>query len=255
LDSLSELTMPFVPSVHRENKMGFLKGWYKQLVTLETPWLLVIWKDDTELVPTGFNSASLNPKMVCCFESCSTRPAISTAMTNLTPLLVIQPYNAMRSSTACSSPKSWSAVLWGALASKMSRHEDNRKENSRGSLCSGNRDISNGLFYCYKHDTYKCDEMKRLTCFPMTAIQAIAGARPTVAAIWVRISVSTGKCHTNRKSSRRCRVVLLRMMESCAKTSLVRRIFHYDWQLQHWSVVASKIYSSPLLCSLFQTAT
>lgn len=53
-------------------------------------------------------------------------PSISTTMTNLTPVFVSQPYIANRSSTAWSNPKSWSAVLCGRRASKMSRQDERR---------------------------------------------------------------------------------------------------------------------------------
>jgi len=98
---------------------------------------------------TGFKSESRNPMVELDFESLivACRPSMSTIMTNLTPVLVNQPYMARRSSMAWSSPKSWSAVFCGIRASKISRHDDSRKENSRASRLSGGKsEMWSGLF-------------------------------------------------------------------------------------------------------------
>jgi hypothetical protein len=73
---------------------------------------------------------------------------MSTTTTNLMPVFVSQPYIDKRSSTAWSSPKSWSDVLCGSLASKMSRQEERRNWNSRGARSSGGKsEMWRGLFY------------------------------------------------------------------------------------------------------------
>lgn len=98
---------------------------------------------------TGFKSASLSPIMAVVLLSLLlvARPSISTTIMNLTPVLVSQPYIAIRSSTAWRRPKSCSAVLYGMRASKISRHDERRKENSRGARSSGEkREIWRGLF-------------------------------------------------------------------------------------------------------------
>lgn len=99
---------------------------------------------------TGFMSASRSPTAVAALLSRAVAglPSMSTTITNLTPVLVSQPYMASLSSTACKSPKSWSAVLCGRRASKMSRHDERRNWNSSGARSSaGNREICNGLFF------------------------------------------------------------------------------------------------------------
>jgi len=74
---------------------------------------------------TGVKSLPLRPSIPSlassAFRACL--PSMSTTMTNLTPVLSSQPYMAMRSSRACSRPKSWPIALVGMRASKMSRHE------------------------------------------------------------------------------------------------------------------------------------
>jgi hypothetical protein len=61
----------------------------------------------------------------------------------------------------------------------MSRHDDRRNENSRGSRWSGgNNEISNGLFYRVSMLVDK--HVRCLTCLPMTEMQAIPGARLTM---------------------------------------------------------------------------
>lgn len=57
---------------------------------------------------TGFRSASLNPMAFASLLSCAVAglPSMSTTMTNLTPVLVSQPYIASLSSMACNNPKS-----------------------------------------------------------------------------------------------------------------------------------------------------
>ena len=101
---------------------------------------------------TGFTSESLRPMVVLILVSVAVigRPSMSMTMINLTPVFVNQPYVARRSSSAWSNPKSWSAVLWGIRASKISRHDDNTKENSRASrLSGGNNETWSGLFYSW----------------------------------------------------------------------------------------------------------
>jgi hypothetical protein len=70
-------------------------------------------KDGTQRAHTGFISASRSPTAAAALLSdvAAGRPSMSTTMTNLTPVLVSQPYMASLSSTAWRSPKSWSAVL------------------------------------------------------------------------------------------------------------------------------------------------
>lgn len=99
---------------------------------------------------TGFISASLSPTAAADLVSrgLAGLPSMSTTMMNLTPVLVSQPYMASRSSTAWRRPKSWSAVLCGKRASKMSKHDERRNWNSRGARSSaGNSDMCNGLFF------------------------------------------------------------------------------------------------------------
>jgi hypothetical protein len=99
---------------------------------------------------TGFISASRSPTAVAVLLSRTVAglPSMSTTMTNLTPVLVSQPYIASLSSTAWRSPKSWSAVLWGRRASNMSKHDDRRNWNSSGARSSaGKSDMCSGLFY------------------------------------------------------------------------------------------------------------
>jgi len=103
---------------------------------------------------TGVRSEFFRPigSVVLPLCGCSILPDMSTTMTNLTPVLVSHPYMARRSSIACSSPKSCPTGLVGNRASKISRHVDNMKENSRRfrELCSspsaGKSEMCNGLF-------------------------------------------------------------------------------------------------------------
>jgi len=102
-----------------------------------------------EQARTGFMSASRRPTAVEVLLSSAVagRPSISTTTTSLTPVLVSQPYMASRSSTAWRRPKSWSDVLCGRRASKMSRHDERRNWNSSGARSSaGNREMCRGLF-------------------------------------------------------------------------------------------------------------
>jgi hypothetical protein len=99
--------------------------------------------------PTGFRSASRSPTAVAALLSKAVAglPSMSTTTTILTPVLVSHPYMASLSSTAWRSPKSWSAVLYGKRASKISRHDESRNWNSRDALSSaGKSEMCKGLF-------------------------------------------------------------------------------------------------------------
>jgi hypothetical protein len=78
----------------------------------------------------------------------------------------------------------------------------------------------------------------------MTAIQAIAGALPTVEAIFDKVSVSTGKCHIMEgKSLKRIAPEVLSYKEVLAriwKSKWSKRSFLLNRRPAHWSM-------SPLL--------
>jgi hypothetical protein len=69
-------------------------------------------------------------------------------MMNLIPVVVNQPYDASRSSTAWSSPRSWSIEVCFWRISNISRDELSRNENSMVEFVyGGKRDICNGLSF------------------------------------------------------------------------------------------------------------
>lgn len=76
----------------------------------------------------------------------------------------------------------------------MSRHDDKRNENSRGSRWSGgNNEMSNGLFYRISKLDRQIIRECFLTCLPITEMQAIPGARLTMIRLYLFTTFKSNK--------------------------------------------------------------